>query len=215
VLERGEVANSWRRERWDSLRLLTPNWHTRLPGLDYAGDDPDGFMTAPEVADHLAGQGYEVVVTGTPDERDLVGRVVGAARAPVRSLVGSLSLGGLIGCYHDCRVVVANDTGPVHVAAAVGTPTVGIFWVGNLINCAVPLRARHRPIASWTIHCPECGTDCSRDIYPARAGAGTCPHRSSFVTDVPVVEVLEAVTDLLDTTETAGPVTTGTAARVR
>ena len=168
-----------------------------------------------EVADHLAGQGYEVVVTGTPDERDLVGRVVGAARAPVRSLVGSLSLGGLIGCYHDCRVVVANDTGPVHVAAAVGAPTVGIFWVGNLINCAVPLRARHRPIASWTIHCPECGTDCSRDIYPARAGAGTCPHRSSFVTDVPVVEVLEAVTDLLDTTETAGPVTTGTAARVR
>ena len=33
VLERGEVANSWRRERWDSLRLLTPNWQSRLPGL--------------------------------------------------------------------------------------------------------------------------------------------------------------------------------------
>ena len=37
VLERGEVANSWRRERWDSLRLLTPNWQTRLPGLSYDG----------------------------------------------------------------------------------------------------------------------------------------------------------------------------------
>jgi putative flavoprotein involved in K+ transport len=44
VLERGEVANSWRRERWPSLRLLTPNWQTRLPGHDYAGHDPDGFM---------------------------------------------------------------------------------------------------------------------------------------------------------------------------
>ncbi len=49
VLERGEVANAWRRERWDSLRLLTPNWQTRLPGHAYAGRDPDGFMTMPEV----------------------------------------------------------------------------------------------------------------------------------------------------------------------
>jgi putative flavoprotein involved in K+ transport len=44
VLERGEVANSWRTQRWPSLRLLTPNWQTRLPGHHYAGDDPDGFM---------------------------------------------------------------------------------------------------------------------------------------------------------------------------
>src|SRR3954464_9379971 len=49
VLERSEVANSWRTERWDSLRLLTPNWQCRLPGSAYDGDDPDGFMTMPEV----------------------------------------------------------------------------------------------------------------------------------------------------------------------
>ena len=49
VLERGEVANSWRRERWDSLRLLTPNWQSRLPGYRYQGADPDGFMTMAEV----------------------------------------------------------------------------------------------------------------------------------------------------------------------
>jgi putative flavoprotein involved in K+ transport len=49
VLERGAVANSWRKERWDSLRLLTPNWHSHLPGMRYNGDDPDGFMTVPEV----------------------------------------------------------------------------------------------------------------------------------------------------------------------
>jgi len=50
VLERGEVANSWRRERWASLRLLTPNWLSRLPGHRYDGPDPDGYMTAGEVA---------------------------------------------------------------------------------------------------------------------------------------------------------------------
>ena len=49
MLERGEVANSWRKERWDSLRLLTPNWQTRLPGCCYDGDDPDGYMSVGDV----------------------------------------------------------------------------------------------------------------------------------------------------------------------
>ncbi|MBV9359645.1 MAG: NAD(P)-binding domain-containing protein, partial [Chloroflexi bacterium] len=53
VLERGEVANSWRTQRWPGLRLLTPNWQTRLPGHEYAGDDPDGFMPVREVVDTL------------------------------------------------------------------------------------------------------------------------------------------------------------------
>jgi putative flavoprotein involved in K+ transport len=53
VLERGEIANSWRKERWDSLKLLTPNWQSRLPGFSYAGDDPDGFMSMPEVVDFI------------------------------------------------------------------------------------------------------------------------------------------------------------------
>src|SRR4249920_3455318 len=66
VLERGEVANSWRRERWDSLRLLTPNWLTRLPGHRYEGADPDGFMTMAEVIDFMS-------------------RFAAAAAAPVRT----------------------------------------------------------------------------------------------------------------------------------
>jgi putative flavoprotein involved in K+ transport len=47
------VANSWRRERWDSLRLLTPNWQSRLPGLRYEGPDPDGYMTMGEVTEFI------------------------------------------------------------------------------------------------------------------------------------------------------------------
>lgn len=69
VLERGDVANTWREERWDSLRLLTPNWQTRLPGLEYKGDDPDGFMTMPEVVEFItryAGVVEAPVETNTP-----------------------------------------------------------------------------------------------------------------------------------------------------
>ena len=68
VLERGEVANTWRTERWDSLRLLTPNWQTRLPGLSYEGGDPDGFMTMDEIVgfiDDYAGRHAGPVETAT------------------------------------------------------------------------------------------------------------------------------------------------------
>jgi putative flavoprotein involved in K+ transport len=53
LLERGEVANSWQTERWDSLRLLTPNWQSRLPGYAYDGGDPDGYMSVTEVVGYL------------------------------------------------------------------------------------------------------------------------------------------------------------------
>ena len=53
LLERGEVANSWKTERWDSLRLLSPNWQTRLAGYQYQGDNPDGFMSGGEFTEYL------------------------------------------------------------------------------------------------------------------------------------------------------------------
>ena len=53
VLERGELANSWRTERWDSLRLLTPNWQSRLPGYGYEGSDPDAFRTMSETIEFI------------------------------------------------------------------------------------------------------------------------------------------------------------------
>ena len=53
VLEKNEVANAWRTQRWDSFTLLTPNWQTRLPGRVYDGENPDGYMTGPEIADFI------------------------------------------------------------------------------------------------------------------------------------------------------------------
>ncbi len=60
VLERGEVAQAWRTQRWDSLRLLTPNWLTRLPGYAYRGEDADGYMTAAEVTAFVAAYAKEI-----------------------------------------------------------------------------------------------------------------------------------------------------------
>lgn len=68
VLERGRVAERWRSERWDSLRLLTPNWQTRLPGFRYEGPDPDGYMSMPELVtflEHYAASFAAPVEAGT------------------------------------------------------------------------------------------------------------------------------------------------------
>lgn len=73
VVERGAVAQSWRTERWPSLRLLTPNWQTRLPGGGYEGDDPNGHLSAPEVADLL--ENYARVIDAPVHDSTLVERV--------------------------------------------------------------------------------------------------------------------------------------------
>lgn len=70
VIERGEVANSWAHERWDSLKLLTPNWQNRLPGFAYSGSDPDGFMSMPEIVSHL--QFYAQKITAPIEDRTTV-----------------------------------------------------------------------------------------------------------------------------------------------
>ena len=108
VLERGDVANSWKTERWDSLRLLTPNWQSRLPGQTYAGPDPDGFMSMPDVI-------------------RLLETYAGASRAPVETGVRVTALtaeaGGYRiatdrGCWQAEHVVIA--TGACNIASVPG-----------------------------------------------------------------------------------------------
>src|SRR5690348_1865879 len=53
VVERGRIAERWRTARWESLRLITPNWMSRLPAWSYPGTDPDGYMAAPELVSYL------------------------------------------------------------------------------------------------------------------------------------------------------------------
>jgi putative flavoprotein involved in K+ transport len=100
VLERGEVANSWRRERWDSLRLLTPNWQSRLPGLPYEGQDPDGYLTVPEVT-------------------ELIERFAKVSRAPVRTSTAVTSLRRSAGQNSAGGYQVTTNDGEIYCRAVV------------------------------------------------------------------------------------------------
>ncbi len=115
VLDRGEVANSWRTERWDSLRLLTPNWMTRLPGHRYRGPDPDGFMTREETVSFLAGYGS---VFGAPIRTHVTVREVRARHRGFEVLTDQ-------GCWSCDAVVAATGASsePHLPAAAADLPT--------------------------------------------------------------------------------------------
>lgn len=184
-------------EREQAARLLPGDgsWVALHPG---ATDPrrrwpPERFAA---VADQLCAEGARPVLVGAADERPVADAVLAAARCTPLDLTGATDLGGLAGVLARCALVVADDSGPLHLATAVGTPTVGLYWCGNAINAAPPRRAASRPLLSWTVLCPECGTDCTPAGHPHRAGEG-CEHRPSFLTQIPVAEVLDEARDLL------------------
>jgi ADP-heptose:LPS heptosyltransferase len=174
---------------------VVPSTPEPLVALHPGATDPrrhwpvEDFAT---VGDALARAGARVVVTGTAGERELVDGVVSAMRAPALGLAGRLSLNGLVGLLARCRVVVSNDSGPLHLAAAVGAATVGIYWCGNVITVGPLSRARHRPAISWQLACTVCGVDVTRT---------QCPHQASFVAGVPADEVIGQALDLFSTSE--------------
>jgi putative flavoprotein involved in K+ transport len=98
VLERGQVAERWRSERWDSLRLLTPNWMTQLPGWSYRGTDPDGFMTAAEVVAFLEQYASSFAAPV----------VAGATVQSVRRVLGGYRIESDRGVWHARCVVIAT-----------------------------------------------------------------------------------------------------------
>ena len=121
------MANSWRRERWDSLRLLTPNWQTQLPGHRYDGADPDGFMTMAEVVEFISGY-------------------AAAAAAPVRAQTTVTAVRQTDDGYH---VVTDNDDLRcrclVLASGACNVPSVPALRQGvpASIACFTPMDYRH------------------------------------------------------------------------
>jgi ADP-heptose:LPS heptosyltransferase len=143
-----------------------------------------------EVATALGKQGHRVAVVGHGRDDARAGERI-AEESDAVNLVGRLDMKAMAGVLARARLVVANDSGPRHLGAALGTATVGIYWVGNVINAGPLLRARHRVAVSFRNDCPVCGADQST------MGADRCPHDDSFVTDVTVDEVLAHAHDLL------------------
>lgn len=149
------------------------------------------------LATALAAGGAEVVVVGDASEAVLAEEIL--ARIPldlagrVRSTAGRGSLADLVALLLGASLVVANDSGPRHLAAAVGTPTVGIYWFGNALNAGALSRGRHRLQLAWTTHCPVCGADATS------LTAERCPHDDSFVAEVSLSAVLADARALLGT----------------
>jgi ADP-heptose:LPS heptosyltransferase len=139
------------------------------------------------VGDALALSGARVIITGVAQEQSLTEQVVEEMSAPALNVCGKLNLQALTGLLARATVVVSNDTGPRHLAAAVGTPTVGIYWCGNLINAGPVTRTDHRPFISWQLECPICGVNTLKS---------NCDHQASFVDEIRPEEVILDVLDL-------------------
>ena len=153
--------------------------HPSATGVDRRWP-PEKFAA---VGDALAAAGAEIAVIGTAEDRPLVAAVVGGMPRAAVDLCGRLTLGGLVGLFARCSLVAGNDSGPVHLAHAVGARTVAIYWCGNLFTAGPLTRARHWPVVSWRLACPICGWNTLET---------PCGHQVSFVADVPVDEVLAA-----------------------
>jgi ADP-heptose:LPS heptosyltransferase len=147
------------------------------------------------VGSELARKGARLAVVGTASERGLVDRLLDGLDGDAADLAGRLGLGGLAGLLEQATLLVGNDSGPRHLAAAVGTATVAVHWGVSLGTYGPLYRARHRAPTSWRLHCPACGANgLQEDCRP--------DHQASFVADVTVDEVLAEALDLL-ATETA------------
>lgn len=159
----------------------------------------DGFRVF-VIGDHSEKEVAEAVVelavgrVQTPDQT--AGRAAGSGAqgtAPrVESLAGKFSLGELAALLAGCSVVVANDSGPRHLAQALGTPTVGVFWAGNAINAAPLGRSLHRIHLGWVTQCPVCGVDVTQVGWTAPR----CQHDESSVAAVAPETVYEDVRQL-------------------
>lgn len=140
------------------------------------------------VADALAAEGALVAVNGTEQEGPLVRAVLAKMRHRAADLTGRLSLQALCGLIERAAVVVSNDSGPLHLALALSTPCVGIYWLTNLME-ACPLRQHpHRAAMSVRVHCPVCGEENRKT---------RCAHDVCFVDDVPVGDVTAMALELL------------------
>jgi len=152
-----------------------------------------------QIADFLAGEGYQVYLTGTGAENEVVEEIISYvnAKGDVHNLCGQLSLGGMTGLLSLADIMVSNDTGPLHLARALETPSVGIFWTVNSLTAVWMNSNLHRSLISWDPYCPLCGTDCVQPNFSTEH----CAHETSFTAYVKVDEVKQALQDLLKFTE--------------
>jgi ADP-heptose:LPS heptosyltransferase len=187
----GRELQSIERDRQEAAHAIAPDTQRPLVLIQPGASDSRRcwpLRRFAAVADALAQAGALIAVNGTRQEAPVVRSVIENMRCPAIDLSGGLSLSGLCGLLERAALLVSNDTGPLHLALAIGTPCVGIYWLTNLIESGPLWHDRHRAAVSVRVHCPVCGVE----NLQAR-----CPHDASFVDGVPVEEVTALAMDLL------------------
>ena len=150
-----------------------------------------------KVGDFLAFEmGLKVVLTGTSMDAGQIEPVAAQMRAPVVNLRDQLSLGGMTGLLSRARLVISNDTGPLHLALATGSRVIGLFWVENVVNFLPLYRSRFLPLIAWDRRCPLCGELVSKNELDNTPEHG-CSHETSFITTIKTEDVIEAAQQLM------------------
>ncbi|MEI7297532.1 glycosyltransferase family 9 protein [Paraburkholderia tropica] len=143
------------------------------------------------VADSLAFEGWQIAVTGTSAERDLTAAVVGAMTQSAQHLAGETTLGALAALVASARLVVCNDTGLSHVAAAMRTPSLVIASGSDTRRWAPLDRARHRVVADWpacrpcAFHTCPYGHPCALNVTVEQVATLAHAHLQSPFADLP------------------------------
>jgi ADP-heptose:LPS heptosyltransferase len=148
-----------------------------------------------EVADILFERGFQIIFSGSQEDKDRIDDGINQMIYPAINSSGRLSLSGLIGLMAKSELVISSDTGPLHLARAIGAKTVGIYWAPNLINWGPLFRNKHRPVISWKMECPLCGI-VPNNPFPYEPRSVTCSHNLSFVQNIGIEQVLKEVDEL-------------------
>ena len=159
-----ELANLWPASGTLPYACVHPG--AQLPSRRWP---PERFAA---VADALAGRGLAVVLTGTQAEANLVAQVERAMHGPAINLAGRTTLWTLGALVERARLVVCNDTGISHIAAALGTPSV-VVSSGADVERWAPLDRRRHTVLWQAVPCRPCsferypyGHECATAITP-------------------------------------------------
>lgn len=149
-----------------------------------------------ELADELSKKNFEIIFTGAEEDKLPVDEIIDKINFTAINACGKFSLGGLAALLSHASLMIAADTGPLHLGRAVSVPSIGFYWAPNLISWGPLTRAIHRPMISWNMACPLCGI-IPNDPYPFEPHTDKCDHKVSFVRDITIQQVLDTVERLL------------------
>ncbi len=187
LTELEQVLPDWKNQKLIVIHSGATDMRRRWPAKKFAA-----------VADDLIKSGFTIAITGTDFEKEVIKEVWEniSQKQHAFDLCNQLSLAGMTGLLSVSKLVIANDTGPIHLARALKTPTVGIFWCSNAITGAPFTVMQNRTLISFMVDCPICGQRVISPtaIFPPK---GDCHHQTCFVEEITVKQVLDSAQDLL------------------